>query len=327
MTYNYNADYSNNQNIYTHVPRNWIKLAQIIGTFFSVIGLIFYIYYMKDIYNSLSSNNDVVKKSIISLLLSIITYFVWKSIYNAIIIVRLVNKCSDEELCSNRYIISSLSLTVGGFFTPFLITSFPNVDTMSNIKPRYFLSKTMGFCTLIGAPILIFSYFLPLLVGINAVNPKLIFNTNSGIGIISILVLTIGVIAFIFGLTTTKLFFSNKVTNDLDYNNYSKLFKIISTIWMAILTVELVIVILFSIIRLIGALSDLFRVREEGGGIIMAFFALLNLFITISYVGMIIYVTTRTITGLWSIDGVVIIKQYKHNEYTQSRLVKNNINV
>lgn len=142
----------------------------------------------------------------------------------------MVNKCSDKELCANRYIISSLSLTVGGLFTPFLITSFPNIDTMSTIKPRYFLSKTMGFCTLIGAPILIFSYFLPLLVGTNAINPKFIFNTNSVVGIISILVLTIGLITFILGLITTKLFFSNKLTNDLDYNNYSKLLKIISTI-------------------------------------------------------------------------------------------------
>ncbi|WP_339024126.1 hypothetical protein [Spiroplasma endosymbiont of Agriotes lineatus] len=318
MTRNYITNYSNNQDIYSRVPRNWIKLAQIAGTFFSLLGLIFYIYYMKDIYNSLS-NNDFVKKSIVSLLLSIITYFVWKSIYNAIIIIRLVNKCSDEELCANRYIISSLSLTIGGLFTPFLITSFPNVDTMSTIKPRYFLSKTMGFCTLIGAPILTFCYFFSLLVEINSVNPEFIFNTNSVMGIISILVLIIGLITFILGLTTTKLFSSNKLTNDLDYSNYSKLLKIISIIWMTILTVELVIVILFSIIRLISALADLFRTREESGGIIMAFLVLLNLFFTISCVWMVIYVTTRTIAGLWSIDGFVRIKRYKHNKYTYTQ--------
>lgn len=77
----------------------------------------------------------------------------------------------------------------------------------------------MIFCTVIGAPVLIFSYFLSLLLGINAVNPKFIFNTNSLIGMISILVLSIGVITFILGIASAKLFFSSKVTNDSVYNN------------------------------------------------------------------------------------------------------------
>jgi len=337
MTYNqsnsnYNWNSTNSQGRYggynaaSRLPRGWLKFSQIAGTFFSVLGLIVFIYYMKDIYNGLPSS-DLVNKAVTALLLSIIVYFVWRSIYTAIVIVRLVDHSSDEELCANRYIISALSLGVGGFFTPFLMTSFPNVDTTSTIKPRYFLSKVMGVCTLIGAPILALTYFIPLLIGTTAVNPSLIFNTNSTMGLISILVLTISAIVFIFGLATTKLFFTKQATSDFANNNAGKLLKIISTIWMAILTIELVLVIVLSIIRLISALADLFRTREEGAGILMMLLALFNLFITISYVGMIIYITTKTMAGLWSIDGTVKIPKYQHNKYVKSRVVATNNNV
>lgn len=323
--YSYNFRGYNSYNSYTSVPRNWLIFAQVLGTVFSVIGLIVFIYYMQTIYNSLSSDN-LTKKSLVALILSVIVYFVWRSIYTAIVIIRLASKSSDIELCANRYIISALSLGVGGFFTPFLITSFPNVDTTSTIKPRYFLSKTMGLCILIGAPILTFVYFLTLFTGANPVtNINLIFASDSTMATISILVLTITSLAFVFGLATTNLFFSNKTLTAFDKKNYSKMLQVISTIWMAILTVELVIVILFSIVRLLSALADLFRTGEQSGGIMMLF-ALLNFFITISYVGMVIHVTTRTISGLWSLDGTIKIKKYQHNKFTQNRL-NNNMNV
>lgn len=330
MINNYNNFQSSNNearyNNYNRVPRGWLLVAQISGTIFSIIGLITFIYFMQNIYNSLP-NDDLTKKSLISLILAIIVYFVWRSIYTAAIIIRLATKSSDAELCANRYIISALSLGVGGFFTPFLVTSFPNIDTTSTIKPRQFLSKTMGLCILIGAPILMFAYFLPLLVGMNAVaNTKLIFDTTSTMGIISIVVLTVSFLTFIFGLITTSLFFSNKITNAFDNNKPSKLVKLISTIWMAILTIELIVVIVLSIVRLIGALADFFRSGEEWE-LIRMLFAFLNLLITISYVGMIIYVTTRTIAGLWSIDGTIKIQRYQHNKFTQNRLYTNNMNI
>lgn len=325
--YYQNSQRYTNYNPYNRVPRGWLLFAQIAGTIVSVIGLIIYISYMQKLYHALPSS-DLTKKSVIALLLAVIVYFVWRSIYTAIVIIRLANRSSDEELCANRYIISALSLGVGGFFTPFIVTSFPNVDTTSTIKPRYFLSKVMGLCILIGAPILGLAYFLPLLVGTNAVNNvSLIFAANSTMGIISIIVLTLTLLGVSFGALTTGLFFSKKSDYTFVNNNPSQLMKTISTIWMAILTVELVLVIVLAISRVIGALMDLFRMSEEGGGIIMMFFALLNLFITMSYVGMVIYITTRTMAGLWSIDGNIKIKKYRHNNYAQSRLYSGNMNV
>lgn len=317
-TQNYN---SSNSNI--RVPRGWLIFAQVFGTVSSVIGLLVFIRFMP---NMSIVKDNVANKSIIALLLAIIVYFVWRSIYTALIIVQWARKASDDELSANRYIISALSLSVGGFFTPFLVTGFSNVATKSTIKPRYFLSKVMGLCILIGAPILLIVYLLTLVTGANAVNAKLIFDTSSTVGIISIVVLMISCVAFIFGLITTNLFFKNKASDDFANNKPSKLLKMISTIWMAILTIELAIVILFAILRLIGALIEFFRMGEEGRGFLMMFFALLNLLVTISYVGMVIYVTTRTMAGLWSIDGTITIRKYEHSQLAKSRLSSYNVN-
>jgi len=134
-------------------------------------------------------------------------------------------------LCANRYIVSALSLGIGGFFTPFLLTSFPNVETTSTINPRYFLSKTMGFCILIGAPILAFTYFITVFTGMNATaSIKDVFKIGSTMGIISIAVLIISLLATILGVVTSGLFRSYQKHNTFDNNNPSKLFKVISTI-------------------------------------------------------------------------------------------------
>lgn len=321
MVYN-NNDY----NHYSAVPRNWLVMAQIFGTVFSVIGLIAYIYFINDIYNALGSD-ALTNKAIVALILALIVYFVWRSIYTALIIIRLAKNSSDEELCANRYIISALSLGVGGFFTPFLVTAFPNVATTSTIKPRYFLSKTMAVCTMIGVPIFALSYFLPLLVGTNAIaNTNYIFAASSTMGLVSIIVLTISISIFALGLTTWILLLPHKTQNDFDNNSNSKLFKLISTIWMSILTIELVLILIFSFFRLIAAFSDFLRAGERGGAFRMIF-ALLNLVVTISYVGMVIYITTKTMSGLWSVEGTVTIGKYEHTSAAKNRLTEANMNV
>ncbi|MBE4704039.1 hypothetical protein [Spiroplasma platyhelix] len=321
-----NPNNANGYNPYSAVPRNWLVMAQIFGTVFSVIGLIVYISYMNDIYNALASD-DLTNKAIVSLMLALIIYFVWRSIYTALIIIRLAKRSSDEELCANRYIISALSLGVGGFFTPFLVTAFPNVATTSTIKPRYFLSKTMAICTMVGFPIFALSYFLPLLVGTNAIaNKNYIFDASSTMGVISIIVLTISVSVFALGLMTWTLFLPYKIQNDFDNNSNSKLFKLISTIWMSILTIELVFILIFSFFRLIAAFSDFLRAGERGG-LFRMMFALLNLVVTITYVGMVIYITTKTMAGLWSVDGTVTIGKYEHTSTAKNRLAETNMNV
>lgn len=331
MVYNnFNSSYTsdikanNTYNPYTRIPRQWLIFAQYLGTFFSIIGLIVYISYMKRIYNSLSSN-ELANKAFVALLLSVIVYYVWRSIYTAFVIIRWAKRSTDEELCANRYIVSALSLGASGFFTPFLLTSFPNVETSSTVNPRYFLSKTMGLCILIGAPILAFTYFVTVFIGINATaSIKDVFSVGSTMGIISIVVLTISLLATILGAITSGLFFSYQKHNTFDKNN-SKLFKVISTTWMIILTIELLFVIIFAFLRLLAVVNDFFKFGRQGRGFFVMLLMLSRLMITISYIGMVIYITTKTMSGLWSIDGTITIPKYNHNVRSKEYVTAANI--
>ena len=315
---NFNNRYVNN--IINPSLRRWIIFAQFAGTILSVFGLMTFIYNTKNISNSLSSN-DTTTKSLFALILSILVYFVWRSIYTSWVIVRFAKNSTDEELCANRYIICALSLGIGGLFTPFLMTQFPNITTTSTIKPRYFLSKIMGICVLIGSPIFAITYFLSNLFSINKIS--VLFDINQTSGLISVIVLIVSVLFFLFGLVTNSLF-NQEALNEFENNNISLSLKVISTIWMTILTVELVIVILMAIFRLIGAFLDVFKSSEgNNGGIFRFIFALSRLMITFSYVMMVIYVTKRTISGLWAEDGVVVIKEYRHNTVAQKRMAAN----
>lgn len=308
-------NYSNNQGYqaYSRIPRGWIIFAQIAGTIVSVFGFFIYIYYMQKIYNSLPGN-QVTNKAVVSVLLAVISYFAWRTIYTAIVIVRFISHSSDDEISANRYIISALSLSLGGLFTPFLITSLPNVDSSSTIKPKYFLSKVMGLCLTIGAPLLALSYFLPLITGTNPIkDTSLMFNMNTTLGIISVVVAAVSAITFVIGLLTVSLFYKEKTLNDFNNNKTSLIVKILSTIWMIVLTIELALVITYAILRLLGAFADLFNAEREGAfALIFAFF---NLLLTIWYVLMVIYVTVKTMTGIWSIDGTVKIPAYKRKEW------------
>lgn len=300
--------------------RGWLIFAQFTGTILSVIGLMTFIYYTKNISNSLSSN-DTTGKSLFALILSILVYFVWRSIYTSWVIVRFAKNSTDEELCANRYIISALSLGVGGLFTPFLMTQFPNMTTTSTMKPRYFLSKIMGICLLIGSPIFAITYFLSNLFSINRIS--MLFDISQTSGFISVVVLVASVLFFLFGLITTSLFNKKETLDEFENHNISPSLKVISTIWMVILTIELLVVILMAIVRLMGAFLELFKSLERNSGIFMFVFGLFNLMITFSYVMMVVYVTKRTMLGLWANDGVVVIKEYRHNTVAQKRMAAN----
>jgi len=67
---------------------------------------------------------------------------------------------------------------------------------------------------------------------------------------------------------------------------------------MVIITFELLFTIVFALLRLLAAFIDFFRVGEQGRGVFVMLLILYQLLITISYVGMIIYITVKTMTGL-----------------------------
>jgi hypothetical protein len=295
-----------NYNATNYVPRGTIVFLQILGTVFAACGLIAYIILISDVAAGLGGTD--VSRAVAALILGILVYLAWKTIYTAVVIIRFVNKSSDEEIVANRWIISALSLNLGGFMTPFIMTALPNIPTQSTIKPRWFLTKAMGMTALVGAPLGLIAYFLSLTTGTLAISSAQLFDTTQSMGVISLIMLVLPILLTLFGAISVALFYQKNSQQIFDQGNtgFATMMNVVAVIWLAVITVELFLTMVMAIIRLIGAIMDFFRAMSSDGAgkFFLLFFALLNLVITFAYVSYLLYLTSRTMVGIWSPTGV-----------------------
>jgi hypothetical protein len=94
----------------------------------------------------------------------------------------------------------------------------------------------------------------------------------------------------------------------------SKLMNVVAIMFLIVATLELVWLIIISIIRLLGAIADLFQRIGQESGIMKTFaimWALTNVIFTFYYVMMIVRISVECIAGIWARDGRVVIK-YKN---------------
>ncbi|ATZ17314.1 hypothetical protein ELUMI_v1c05920 [Williamsoniiplasma luminosum] len=294
-------------NNYSRVPRGFIYIAQYLGIFMAVMmfGMAFYFFNK----HTNSTPSYVVTSGIG---LAIITYFAWKSIYAGVWIIIFVKNNTDEVISDNRFIISALSLSLGGIFTPFIMASMPNEEVKSSINPRYTIAKVMGPIALIGSVIAIGSFFIFTMTGASKIAFADIFNkTVVGVGPL-ILMIFLGLM-FVIGLITS-IFFLPKNTQQ-EFNDHdsakAKIMNGISIVWLVIITLELIGVLIMAIIRLIGAIMDIFYAASNNSGawkVFAIFAALARLSMTLLYVTYIFQITIATMRGIWAKDGVHMLK-------------------
>nr|WP_027063043.1 hypothetical protein [Mesoplasma seiffertii] len=298
------------------VPRGFIIFAQIIGTVIAVIGLIVAFYFINDELKRLSIEdpNFVQTKILWSIVLAICLYMVWKTVYTAIVICKFVKENDDQEIIANRYILAVLSLTLGGFLTPFVLTQFRNMETVSTVKPRWFLSRVLGLTMLVGGALGLGGFLLATLtstLGASGISfADLLANTGGLVTFIILIALTtlgaIGVLTF-YGGNKQEIFDGNTTA--------SKLMNAVAIMFLVVATLELVWLIVISIIRLLGAIADLFQKIGQESGFMKAFaimWALANVVFTFYYVMMIVRISVECIAGIWARDGRVVIK-YNEN--------------
>ncbi|AMK56440.1 hypothetical protein V2P57_03400 [Mycoplasma mycoides subsp. mycoides] len=299
----------NNNLSFFSSPRTQIKVFQWVGTIFAVIGMLISLYFLNKINVKAL---DQSKQVLLALGYAIMGYMFWKTIISAIIILRFVKKSTDEELVANRYILASLSLNLGGFLTPWVLTSLPNVTTQSTIKPKWFLSRSFAIITTIGSAIFLGILFWQL----KTIEPNTNWfdQTKEWYWILVGFIIGNGVL-LVVGLLAFVLFFNKNSKERFKGNTFTSfLMKTIAVFYLVIVTVELILLMIYSILRLIGnILNTARRVLQADNmfiGALYLLFGLLSTFFQIYYVIFLTIMISQTIKGIWRKDGVITIKVY-----------------
>lgn len=275
------------RNSVTGISRGFIIFAQVFGTMFAIIGLIAYCALLDDVIKGLGngSNDNIAAKASAGAIMALIVYFVWKSVWSCVVIIRSMNEMDDFTLSANKWIISALSLTVGGFFTPFIISSFPNIKVSATIKPKPFLTKAFGMFMVVGAPLAMLTY------GIYMRN-----NMGGAAQGWTIAVFAISGFLLVLGALNVGFFYQKNANQKYESSTFMKL---LANTTLVIVTLELVFVMLEAVLRL---LANLYRMIYEfsQNGFLWGLLALVNFMFVMIYVLFVIRLTWETITGIWA---------------------------
>ncbi|ATG97550.1 hypothetical protein [Mesoplasma lactucae] len=270
--------------------RFWIIFAQVFGTVFMVVGLISYCAYLEDFKNYLTGPNgaDVVNSPAAiaeaSFICAILVYFTWKSIWSAVVIIRAVNKMDDLTLSANKWMISAVSLSAGGLFTPYLMTLFPNINIKSTIKPKVWLPRVFGIFMLVGAPLAMLTYGL-----MNKGN----FGGTGTEGYTIALFVIAGFLT-VLGVANVATFYSKNANMKYDESGWM---HFLANTTLVIITLELVVVMISAVLELVAAVFQL--ISRSGNNFFYILLNLLNVVIYALYVGLVWWVTWETMTGIW----------------------------
>ncbi|ATZ18589.1 hypothetical protein ESOMN_v1c02050 [Williamsoniiplasma somnilux] len=296
------------------VPRTWIYFAQILGTVLAVISIFAWFYYADDILAGISGSANL---GIFALATALVAYIAWKTIYTAFVICLFVKNNDDQTILANKFVLISMSLTLGGFFTPFVLSSMPNINSKSTMNPRVFISKQLGMTLLVGTVIAAIAYFTT----IAGKNAAIVFDSTT-FGTINTVVTILIALGFAFGASSVLLFWSKDANTKYQE---SGLMKVIGVVWTVIMTVELVFIWILALIRLIGAVLDVFRtLASDDGGFFKIFYfllALANLMFTLLFTIFIMRMVGETMAGLWKKDQVI-----EYNIYEKLAQKKANLN-
>lgn len=275
------------RNSVTGISRGFIIFAQIFGTIFAVVGLIAYCALLDDVIRGLGngSSDDLAARASAGAIMALIVYFVWKSIWSCVVIIRSMNEMDDFTLGANKWIISALSLTVGGFFTPFIMSSFPNIKVNATIKPKPFLTKAFGMFMVVGAPLAMLTY------GIYMRN-----NLGGAAQGWTIAVFAISACLLVLGALNVGFFSQKDAQQKYESSTFMKL---LANTTLVLVTLELIVVMLEAVLRLLVNIYQMVYQFQRGGWI-YALLSLFNFMFAMVYVLFVIRLTWETITGIWT---------------------------
>ncbi|UWD34735.1 hypothetical protein NX779_02875 [Mycoplasma cottewii] len=313
--------YPSSTNFSISISKTWIIFTQIFSSLIAA-GVSIYLMYLL---NSLDYNTINPKYKLgVPLLFSILAYSLWRTIATAFVIVRFLKLATNEQVVSNRYILASLSLNLGGFFTPWLLTSLPNIETNSTIKPKWFLSRVFSVISLVGSTILLSTLVWQLHKVTNG-DILSAFNSTNEYYIPTVVLICIAILFILIGIPTIILYYNKNSKERFEGDTSTgTAMRIFAYFYLVVTTVELIIFMCLSLLRLLGGFIRLLDSFDRDRiNPIKLIFALIYILMQFMYVLFLLRMIAQTIKGIWKRDGVVKITIYdKLREREQKLLTK-----
>lgn len=281
--------------------RLWIKISSWFGIIMMMILVIgwFYLYGKGVGKTSNQFNNDIVVysyNSLIGLQGWLLIFLIWAAVKSFVCSFGLLRyaKLPDNEFVANKYQMAVLSLTIGGFFTPFILIRLPNVDVKTTQNARVTIVKYFGTS---GAVAGILTAFALLAVkstipGGNQIwvrNQESIYWGMFG-GFLALGILTGGITFPFYGDKAQKVLASR----GKNYHYYN----VVSIIFTVIATIELCILVVVAILRVFAEFA---RAAQAENGIETFLFLMRAIFQAV-YTVMLMYIVIQVIKGLWRTD-------------------------
>ncbi|WP_338969560.1 hypothetical protein [Spiroplasma endosymbiont of Labia minor] len=301
----------------------WIIIANIFGIVSGVVGLIAFFAYMQLFIDNNTFNTIPIENyGIIAILGAITTFISMQTIIFGIYLINFLVKNSDEEISNNRYILAALSLTVGGIFTPFILARLRSENVVSTIAPRFSTSRAISLHSLIGGVTGLIVFFGIILgcTSKNGLNLSDLFNSNANeyVRIGSIVLISFLAGSSLYGLLSTLLFFQKNAYEK--YNNKNSLMNFLGYLNAIVITFELIIMLIWSVIRIISLLIDIFANGRERGILFGMLNAIINL-ITIISIIFVMWIIVETIKGMWTRNNEATIVSFKRMEEMQNKRI------
>ncbi|WP_053391172.1 hypothetical protein [Spiroplasma kunkelii] len=301
--------------------RFWIVLSSIVGIVGMAIAGGAYFYYLSRYNNGtflgdinvantwlMNSYADLTSVKIVLLLVVIFSFFT--TIICNIGLIRYAISSTDAELCVNKWSLSVLSLSIGGFFVPFALTWLPDTDVKATKNVRVVIVRYLGIAWLVSS----LASIVAIMIFYNKATDKTwVGDSKQNFTIMMGVLSVVSVLSLIF----VPWFYSNKVVaNMMAETSYGKWLRFVSTVYTILVTIMLVIQIITALLKLIEVFGRIFQKGENG----LAIFAnILNFTATLIGTIFMIYLITKVIKGLWRReDGYMInIPQYKASDHMQ----------
>lgn len=298
--------------------RFWIILSSVIGIIGITIAGGVYFYYLNRYNNGtfpgdisiadswlINSYTDLTSFKII-ILLAIIFSFFTTIICNIGLINYAINS-TDIELCINKWSLAILSLSIGGFFTPFALTWLPDVNVKSTKNVRIVIIRYLGTSWMISSIISI----ITIMIFYNKVTDKYWIENSKQNFLTMMMFLTV---ISIFSLIFVPCFYNNKVViNMMSETYYGKWLRFVSTVYAVIVTLMLIIQIITSLLKFIESFYRIFQKGQDG---LTIFTNILNISTSLIGTMFMIYLIIRVIKGLWKREDnyTINIPKYKTND-------------
>ncbi|WP_374696788.1 hypothetical protein [Spiroplasma endosymbiont of Polydrusus formosus] len=303
--------------------RFWIVLSSIVGVVGMTASAGTYFYYLGQYNNGtffgdinmasswlMNSYADLTSYKVVILLAIMFSFFT--TIICNIGLIRYAIGSDDAELCANKWSLTVLSLSLGGFFVPFALTWLPDTDVKATKNARIVIVRYLGTAWLASA---LASIVAVMIFYNKAVDKVWVGDGKQNFAIMMGVLVVVSVLSLIF----VPCFYSNKVVaNMMAETSYGKLLRFVSTIYTVLVTIMLIIQIITALLKLIEAFGFMFQKRQDGLSI---FTNILHFTSTLIGTIFMVYIITKVIKGLWRReDGYMInIPQYKRSDHMQSQ--------